>query len=125
MSDKLGVDIAGPDLAATYQGDLALANGANNVKGAIIRRLDTPLGGLFSHPSYGNPVWDLLSDVMDRSWSGRAEAAIRTCLAQEPRITVRDVQVTVYPEDRQAVFSIDYQVLDVPRADNLVWSVSV
>jgi len=122
---KLGVDLASPDLIATYTGDIKLADDRENVRQAIIRRLNTPLGGLFSHPEYGNPLWDHLSGVMDQSWPSKAEGAIRICLAQEPRITVESVQVTINLETRQAVFNIEYQILDEPRADNLVWSVSV
>ncbi|NLI12805.1 MAG: GPW/gp25 family protein [Peptococcaceae bacterium] len=122
---KLGVDLAGPDLIPTYQGDVALIEGKNNVRGAILRRLNTPLGCLFAHPWYGNPVHDILSENMNDAWAGRAIAGIRQCLDQEPRIKVESVQVTMYPEDRLAVFNITYRVLDEPGEENIVWQVSI
>ncbi|TEB09296.1 GPW/gp25 family protein [Pelotomaculum propionicicum] len=122
---KLGVDLAGPDLSPTYQGDAALVHDTTNVRGAILRRLETPLGGLFAHPQYGNPVHDILSDVMADAWSGKAVVGIRQCLDQEPRVKVEDVNVEMYPEQRLAVFNITYRVLDEPGVENLVWQVNI
>lgn len=122
---KLGVDLAGPDLIPTYQGDVALVEDKKNVKGAILRRLNTPLGGLFAHPQYGNPVHDILSEIMDQAWAGKAIAGIRQCLDQEPRVKVETVDVDMYPEQRLAVFNITYRVLDEPGAENLVWQVNI
>lgn len=124
-NSRLGVDLAGLDLRTTYQGDLALSEGRDNVRAAIMRRLDTPLGGLFSHPKYGNSVHDIISEVMDDSWQGKAISGIRQCLAQEPRITLESVGVEIVMEQRTAVFSILYSVLDAPAAENIVWEVSL
>lgn len=122
---KLGIDLAGPDLIPTYQGDTALVDDRANVRGAMMRRLNTPLGGLFAHPEYGNPVHDLLSETMDEAWQGKALAGIRQCLDQEPRIKVEDVQVYIYPEQRKAFFNISYAVLDDPGIENIVWEVDL
>lgn len=122
---KLGVDLAGPDLASTPAGDVALVDGRENVRRAILRRLNTPLGGLFAHPQYGNPVHDILSETMDDAWAGKAVAGIRQCLDQEPRIRVEAVKVDMYPEQRLAVFEISYRVLDEPGAENIVWQVKI
>lgn len=122
---KLGVDLAGPDLVPTYQGDAALVDDKANVRGAIERRLNTPLGGLFAHPGYGNPVYDLLSEPLDGVWPGKAMAGVRQCLDQEPRIRVESVQVEVYPEQRKAMFDISYSLLDTPGTENLVWGVNL
>lgn len=122
---KLGVDLAGPDLVPTYQGDASLVDDKVNVRGALKRRLNTPLGGLFTHPEYGNPVHDLLSEPMGDAWQGKAIIGIRQCLDQEPRIKVDSVQVDLHPEQRMAVFTITYKVLDDPGAENLVWKVNL
>lgn len=122
---KLGVDLAGPDLVPTYTGDVALVDDKMNVKGAILRRLNTPPGGLFAHPWYGNPVYDIMSETMDDAWAGKAVAGIRQCLDQEPRIKVESVEVSIYPEQRLAVFEITYRILDEPGAENLVWQVNI
>lgn len=122
---KLGIDLAGPDLPTTYQGDTALLEDRANVRAAMIRRLDTPLGGLFSHPEYGNPVHDILSEPMDAAWVGKAESGLRQCLAQEPRIVVESITSDIYPEERKAVFSISYAVVDEPGSENLVWEVDL
>lgn len=123
-NQKLGVDLADPDLTVTYQGDLALTDGKDNVKNALLRRLNTPLGALFAHPEYGNPVFDLISDVINAAWAGKAVAGIRECLDQEPRIK-GDSVVEMYLEQRQAVSQISYSILDKPGTENLVWQVSV
>lgn len=124
-NQKLGVDLAGPDLIPTYQGDASLVDDKVNVRGAIMRRLNTPLGRLFNHPEYGNPVHDILSEPMDEAWAGKAMAGIRQCLAQEPRIKVESVKVEMYPEQRTAVFLISYKVLDEPGIENIIWQVSI
>jgi len=124
-NQKLGVDLAGPDLVPTYQGDASLVDDKVNVRGAIMRRLNTPLGGLFTHPEYGNPVHDILSDTMDEAWAGKAMAGIRQCLAQEPRIKVEAVKVEMYPEQRTAVFLISYKLLDEPGIQNIIWQVNI
>jgi len=115
---KLGVDLAG---RTTAQGDLNLMEDVENVRAAMTRRLDTPLGALFSHPGYGNPVHDMLSEPMDSTWEGKALAGIRSCLEQEPRITLKTVEVTIYMEMRKAAFNSTYLILGTPREDNLVW----
>lgn len=122
---KLGVDLAGPDLAPTYQGDLALVEDKANVKGAILRRLNTPLGGLFAHPWYGNPVFNIISEPMDESWQGKAIAGIWQCLEREPRIRVESVSIEVYPEQRIATFNIMYSLIERPGSENLVWQVNI
>lgn len=122
---KLGVDLAGPDLVPTYTGDVSLVKDKDNVRGAMLRRLNTPLGGLFAHPWYGNPVYDILSDIMNQAWAGKAVVGIRQCLKQEPRINVESVQVDIFPEDRLAVFNIVYSIFDTPKEENLVWQVNL
>lgn len=124
-NQKLGVDLAGPDLVPTYQGDASLVDDKVNVRGAIMRRLNTPLGRLFNHPEYGNPVYDILSEPMDEAWAGKAMAGIRQCLAQEPRIKVESVKVDMYPEQRTAVFLISYKLLDEPGIENIIWQVRI
>ena len=124
-NQKLGVDLAGLDLQITYQGDLAVVDGLANVRAAVLRRLNTPIGGLFSHPTYGNPVHDLLSEPMDDSWSGRVLAGIRQCLQREPRITLLETSLTIEMEARKAVILIQYSVLDNPGQENLVWEVDL
>ncbi len=122
---KLGVDLAGLDLHTTYQGDLALMQDVDNVRAAIHRRLETPLGGLFSHPDYGNPLHEYLSEQMDSTWEGKAIVGIKECLKQEPRITLKKVEISINMESRKAAFSISYLVLNAPGEDNLVWEVDL
>jgi len=122
---RLGVDLAGLDLRTTLQGDLALIEDKENVRAAIIRRLDTPMGKLFSHPDYGNPLHDLLSEPINQDFEGRAVIAIQQCLSKEPRIKLEGVEVTLVPEQRQVLFNITYRILDEPGPENLVWEVAL
>lgn len=122
---RLGVDLAGLDLRSTLQGDLALIDDRGNVRAAIYRRLDTPQGRLIFHPWYGNSLHELLSEPLDASFSGRAIAAIRQCLSQEPRIELKDIEVAMNPEERRVIFNLTYTILDYPGTDNIVWEVDL
>lgn len=123
MNPRLGVDLAGLDLQTTLQGDFALVDDRENVRAAIFRRLDTPRGGLFTHPWYGNPLHNMLSEPIDSIFEGKAKAAIRQCLSQEPRIELTGVDIMLHPEERLAVFIISYIILGEPGPENLVWEV--
>ncbi len=119
---KLGVDLG---TGATPQGDIGLIADLGNVRSALFCRLCTPLGSLFAHPDYGNPMHDILSEPMDDTWKGQAISAIQQCLDQEPRITAENIGVEFDPEARKVLFSISYRVLDVPGENNLVWEVEL
>lgn len=118
------MSIYGSDLTGeVVKGDCELTSGLDNLKAAILRRLETPIGALFAHPDYGNPAWDLLGEEMDEDWAARVVAAIRECMEQDPRVQRVDVSYELFPESRTAKFYILYVPIESQVAENLIWEV--
>lgn len=119
------MSIYGRDLTGeAVKGDYELTDGLDNLKAAILRRLETPKGALFAHPDYGNPAWDLLSEEMDEDWAVRVVAAIKECLEQEPRVQRVDVSYELFPETRTARFYIYFVPIESQVTENLIWEVT-
>jgi uncharacterized protein len=121
----LQVSLANLDLARSPQAGLATVSGADNVQGAVLRRLDTPLGNLPAHPDYGCRVWDLLGEPMVQGWADEFLAAVRESLAQEPRISVTALRIAIVAELGRVDVGVSYQLLGQPGTQNLVWSVNL
>jgi phage baseplate assembly protein W len=119
------VSLSDLDLVRSPQAGLSTIAGADNVRGAVLRRLDTPLGDLPAHPEYGCAAWDLLGSPMTATWGDRLLAAVRTALAQEARIAVLGVRVALVREMARADVGITYRLLGEPGERNLVWSLSI
>lgn len=119
------ISLANLDLERSPQNGLALVSGADNVRGAVLRRLDTPFGDLPAHPDYGNGAWDLLGDPMVQGWSDNVLAAVRVCLAQEPRIALTGLRIAIVAELGRVDVGVSYQLLGQPGVLNLVWSVNL
>jgi phage baseplate assembly protein W len=119
------VSLRNLDLVRSPQAGLATVSGPDNVQGAVLRRLDTPLGNLPAHPEYGNPAWDLLGDPMVQGFTDRFLAATRQCLDQEPRISVIKLRIGIVAELGRVDVGLTYQLLGQPGERNLVWSVSL
>lgn len=119
------MDILGVDLAhngrITSNGDLAIVSGPDNVRQAVTRRLNTPRGSLFAHPTYGNPVYDMLSEPITESWIGRAISCIQECLSDEPRIILINISTQVIPESRNVCFTVSYQLVNDSEVENITW----
>lgn len=119
------MSIHGRDLSGEiHRGDMAIVEGLINLKKSIKRRIETPKGALFAHPEYGNPAWQLLSDEMSPEWAAQVVAAIRECLADEPRIKRLDINWELSPETRRARFSIEYVPIESQVTENLIWEVT-
>ncbi|WCK53831.1 hypothetical protein PP175_21315 [Aneurinibacillus sp. Ricciae_BoGa-3] len=97
------------DLSTSNQGDYVLIADTDNVDQAVIRRIMTPLGSLFYDDTYGNGVYDILSDPMTPAWAADAQQKMQDCLSYEVRIQVISVHVVLLNEQRKAFFSIIYQ----------------
>lgn len=109
------------DLANSDRGDFKLVDGSDNLRQALLRRLNTPLGGLWAHPEYGNGALNILSEPIDDSFKVMALDAIRNCIRAEPRAELVEISATEYAEERCLDFAIRYRELGSPRIDNLVW----
>lgn len=119
------VSLANLDLVRSPQAGLATVSGPDNVQGAVLRRLDTPLGDLPAHPDYGCRIWDLLGEPMVQGWADEFLAAVREALAQEPRINVTGLRIAIQAELARVDVGISYQLLGQPGTRNLVWSVNL
>ncbi|MED0680594.1 GPW/gp25 family protein [Aneurinibacillus thermoaerophilus] len=108
--DWAGTDILlTEDIGISNQGDYALVSDTENVDLAVIRRITTPLGDLFYDDTYGNGVFDILSDPMTPAWAVDAQQKLYECLQYEDRIQVVSVDVLIENEKRKAAFSITYR----------------
>jgi hypothetical protein len=121
----LQVSLANLDLVRSPQAGLATVSGPDNVQGAVLRRLATPLGNLPAHPDYGCRAWDLLGEPIISGWSDNFLAAVRECLAQEPRISLTGLRIAIVAELGRVDVGISYQLLGEPGTRNLVWSVNL
>lgn len=110
------------DVAVTANNDLSTIDDADNVRQALLRRLNTPKGGLWAHPSYGNPVWDILSEPMSETWLSHASWIIRECINDEPRAETINVKYKAVPAERRVQFTVEYRVTGDDEVKNLVWS---
>lgn len=129
---KLGVDIKitganewlAPDsggivLAGT--GDMATVDDLALVDQALKLRLNTRRGELWAHPDYGNPVFDILSDLMSDAWLANAVNGLTVCINDEPRAECVSVSYEATPQDRRVTFTIRYRVID-GREASLIWN---
>lgn len=114
MADIYGTDIAqtaNQDWQVTATSDVATVSGPDNLQQALMRRANTRVGALFYAPSYGNPIYDMLSGPYNQDWVNRATAGARNCLLGDPRI--KDTQVTVTPNPATRTVTIFYSWTDV------------
>lgn len=119
------LNAAETDVATTESGDLAVIDDRDNVRQALLRRFNTPVGVLWAHPEYGNPVWDILSEGIDDDFLHRATDGLRDCILQEPRVELISISYTENPEARLVIFDISYKLLNDTRVDNLNWELDV
>lgn len=94
--------------------DLAVLNGADNLKQALLLRFLTPVGELaaLGHPDYGSRLFELLGELNNETNRNRAKLFVLQALAAEPRVKeVRSVQVTPNRIERT---QIDIRVSLIP-----------
>jgi len=68
-------------------GDLASVHGSDNIRYAVISRLQTELGDLLHHPEYGTDFQELIGSPNIANREKLMEIAIYRSLVQESRIT--------------------------------------
>ena len=114
----------GGDLVATSGGDIAFVVGDTNLQAAIVRRVVTPQGNLARYvqdttglvsinQDYGNLGYKYLSEPLNALTISRIKDQIRSCLSQDPRIVVGDINPSVVPYGGtfQVVYNISYTVV--------------
>jgi hypothetical protein len=115
MSDALYTDFASTtagDLATNAQGDIDTVSGTDNLSSALQRRFETPIGALFYDTTYGNAVFDRLSQPMGQSFENDLIGDASACILGDSRVQSVNVAVTIDREARTANFQIAYIAKD-------------
>src|SRR5580700_2065509 len=93
-------------------GSIALSSGDRDVVEAIRLILGTSPGERPMRPEFGCKIHDRVFDSADASTAGDIAADVKDCLRRwEPRIIVRDVDVTVDSYDRAKLYvDVSYEI---------------
>jgi phage baseplate assembly protein W len=117
----LGVGIASP-VTADDSGALEHAAYEDSVQQSVWIILATAKGERVMRPDFGCGIHELVFDTITASTAGRVATAVREALLRfEPRIDVRDVNVTPGGDGEVLLISVDYDVRATNNAFNLVY----
>jgi phage baseplate assembly protein W len=110
----------GGDLFSDSDGDLASNEGWDNLRQAIVRRLNTMQGHLSRlvrdveslyrvNHTYGNPAYRFLSEPINNNTINGLRTGVEECLREEDRIAILSVSVRIEVEARiRVVLDIEY-----------------
>jgi uncharacterized protein len=126
MSDALGKTFLGrgisSPLAADQHGALEHAAYEHSVQQSVWIILSTAKGERVMRPDFGCGIHELVFDTVTASTSGRVVSAVREALLRfEPRIDVRDVNVSPGGDGEVLLISVDYEVRATNNVFNLVY----
>lgn len=113
-----GLDLSG----AAARGDLALAQGNDNIVQALTLRLRVRQGELapLGWPDYGSRLHELIGELNVRRTQLKAQAFARAAIEADPRV-VKVLEVTAVPEERTSIrLSLTVQLIDRQSPLNLV-----
>jgi hypothetical protein len=117
----LGVGLAFP-IHFDGEGAIATAKYEESVSQSVWIILGTANGERVMRPDFGCGIYDLVFEVNSPSTSGKVARAVREALlVQEPRIDVRNVQVTAKDNGQTLLIEIEYQVRATNNVFNLVY----
>src|SRR5581483_3629407 len=120
---------AGEDLLPDNAGDLALAQGSDNVVQALRLRLQVRLGELapLGWPTYGSRLHELIGQPNNTRTHVRLMAFARAAVEQDPRVAeVTAVETQVLPGERDtARVLMDVRLIDAPSPLNLVFDLDL
>jgi phage baseplate assembly protein W len=104
------------------EGKFEKAQYEESVRQSIWTILGTAKGERVMRPDFGCGIYDLVFEVNDATTAGRITEAVREALlAFEPRIDVRDVQVSSEQQGEVMLISISYEVRATNNAFNIVY----
>jgi len=116
----LGVGVSFP--IDVHDGALVLAQYEESVRQSIKIVLGTAKGERVMRPEFGCGIHDYVFAPFNATTSGRISQAVQEALLLfEPRIDVRDVQVTSGHRGRRLWIRIEYEVRATNNAFNLVY----
>ena len=117
----LGVGVGFP-IQFDGVGAIATAKYEESVRQSLWIILGTSKGEHVMRPDFGCGIYDLVFEVNSASTSGKIAQAVREALLlQEPRIDVRNVQVTAHDNGQTLLIQIEYQVRATNNVFNLVY----
>jgi phage baseplate assembly protein W len=117
----LGRGIAAP-FATDEHGALKHAGYEDSVQQSVWIILGTAKGERVMRPDFGCGIHELVFDSVTAALSGRVASAVREALLRfEPRIDVRDVNVTPGGDGEVLLISVDYEVRATNNMFNLVY----
>jgi Bacteriophage baseplate protein W len=104
-------------------GSIALVSHEREIEESIRLILGTAFGERPMRPDYGCAIHDYIFAGVDTEIAGRIALAVRQSLVRwEPRIEVKDVQISFDPEDPSLIYiDIRYSVGDTNDPRNLVF----
>lgn len=115
------------DLLPDYSGDLALAQGNENIAQALTMRVLVRRGELaaLGWPTYGSRLHELVGEPNNRRTHVILMAHARSAVEQDPRVLkVNGVEARVIPGERDAVrLEMDIQLITENNPLNLVFDV--
>jgi uncharacterized protein len=116
----------GAGLAFPFQfdsaGAVATAKYEDSVSQSVWMILGTAKGERVTRPDFGCGMYDLVFEVNSPSTSGKIAQAVREALlVQEPRIDVRNVQVTATDNGQTLLIEIEYRARATNNVFNLVY----
>lgn len=120
----LGSGISFPIRIDEEKRDLAISEAEENIRQSIWIILSTAKGERIMRTDFGCGIYELIFESISQTTAGRITEAVRESLLRwEPRIDVRDVQVTFESdsEGQKVNLRIDYQVRATNNAFNLVY----
>jgi phage baseplate assembly protein W len=117
----LGVGVGFP-IEFDGAGAITTAKYEESVRQSVWIILGTSKGERVMRPDFGCGIYDLVFEVNSSSTSGKIAQAVREALlVQEPRIDVRNVQVTAQDNGQTLLIQIEYQVRATNNVFNLVY----
>src|SRR2546426_3406012 len=126
MSDALGKTFLGKGiafpLAADAHGALEQAAYEDSVQQSVWIILSTAKGERVMRPDFGCGIHELVFDTVTASTGGRVAGAVREALLRfEPRVDVRNVNVSPGGDREVLLISVDYEVRATNNMFNLVY----
>jgi phage baseplate assembly protein W len=117
--------VGGQDLTADLRGDLAMAQGNDNISQALALRLRVRQGELarLGWPDYGSRLHELIGEPNHNRTHVKLMAFARAAIEQDPRVAeVEKVETQVPPGDRESVrVLMEIVLIDRPNPLNLVF----
>jgi phage baseplate assembly protein W len=130
-----GVDVRLADLAHGLDtvtdpgGDLAVADGADNISQALTLRLKVRRGELapLGWPNYGSRLHELIGEPNNTRTRAIVMAHARSAVLEDPRVVdITRLEARMPPGERDVVrLDMDIQLLTEPNPLNLVFDVAL